>query len=101
MCVVVVDSIQSNDHQQFAKRLFNHWGVGNQGVPVISGDWSDNGILLFFAMNERKVELILGDGIDSPKQQKVAQKIIDDHICLLYTSPSPRDQRGSRMPSSA
>ena len=24
-----------------------------------------------------------------------------DYICLLYTSPSPRDQRGSRMPSSA
>ena len=24
-----------------------------------------------------------------------------DTICLLYTSPSPRDQRGSRMPSSA
>ena len=23
------------------------------------------------------------------------------HVCLLYTSPSPRDQRGSRMPSSA
>ena len=30
-------------------------------------------------------------------------KVIDTHIhaCLLYTSPSPRDQRGSRMPSSA
>ena len=31
---------------------------------------------------------------------------LSDHIndlnpCLLYTSPSPRDQRGSRMPSSA
>ena len=24
-----------------------------------------------------------------------------DNGCLLYTSPSPRDQRGSRMPSSA
>ena len=23
------------------------------------------------------------------------------YICLLYTSPSPRDQSGSRMPSSA
>ena len=23
------------------------------------------------------------------------------HACLLYTSPSPRDQSGSRMPSSA
>ena len=26
---------------------------------------------------------------------------ISVQICLLYTSPSPRDQRGSRMPSSA
>ena len=25
----------------------------------------------------------------------------DADVCLLYTSPSPRDQRGSRMPSSA
>ena len=25
----------------------------------------------------------------------------ENHHCLLYTSPSPRDQRGSRMPSSA
>ena len=25
----------------------------------------------------------------------------DSEVCLLYTSPSPRDQRGSRMPSSA
>ena len=29
-------------------------------------------------------------------------KVCDVTIgCLLYTSPSPRDQRGSRMPSSA
>ena len=27
--------------------------------------------------------------------------ITADTVCLLYTSPSPRDQRGSRMPSSA
>ena len=28
-------------------------------------------------------------------------KQINPGACLLYTSPSPRDQRGSRMPSSA
>ena len=33
-------------------------------------------------------------GLDHP----LAGEII---ACLLYTSPSPRDQRGSRMPSSA
>ena len=27
--------------------------------------------------------------------------VIDDIICLLYTSPSPRDATLSRMPSSA
>ena len=27
--------------------------------------------------------------------------ISNGYFCLLYTSPSPRDQRGSRMPSSA
>ena len=27
--------------------------------------------------------------------------ISHDYICLLYTSPSPRDKRQSRMPSSA
>ena len=27
--------------------------------------------------------------------------VVGINTCLLYTSPSPRDQRGSRMPSSA
>ena len=31
----------------------------------------------------------------------VVYAISGDQSCLLYTSPSPRDQRGSRMPSSA
>ena len=29
------------------------------------------------------------------------RQINSSFTCLLYTSPSPRDQRGSRMPSSA
>ena len=32
---------------------------------------------------------------------KVRQHFEVTTVCLLYTSPSPRDQRGSRMPSSA
>ena len=32
----------------------------------------------------------------------ISTDVSDDvNTCLLYTSPSPRDQRGSRMPSSA
>ena len=32
---------------------------------------------------------------------KAISKARKDHICLLYTSPSPRDRQKSRMPSSA
>ena len=39
-----------------------------------------------------------GDGAWSGLLEKGVAQILD---CLLYTSPSPRDQRGSRMPSSA
>ena len=31
----------------------------------------------------------------------VDEKLVLPEICLLYTSPSPRDKRQSRMPSSA
>ena len=41
-----------------------------------------------------------------PEVKDAAQAAISEYgyglsSCLLYTSPSPRDQRGSRMPSSA
>ena len=35
------------------------------------------------------------------KSLRFVVEITDIRDCLLYTSPSPRDQRGSRMPSSA
>ena len=39
---------------------------------------------------------------DKLKETDALKKTMEHlEICLLYTSPSPRDQRGSRMPSSA
>ena len=49
-------------------------------------------------------EGLMPGGVDSLKRlvpQKLINKIEYHPFCLLYTSPSPRDQRGSRMPSSA
>ena len=34
-------------------------------------------------------------------EKEIAAFVAEGKDCLLYTSPSPRDQRGSRMPSSA
>ena len=40
-------------------------------------------------------------GMPPPPPPKAEPVRVEKKVCLLYTSPSPRDQRGSRMPSSA
>ena len=45
-------------------------------------------------VDKRAVEIRLTSFQQSPKNSSSI-------TCLLYTSPSPRDQRGARMPSSA
>ena len=57
-------------------------------------------------MNEHDSERISGmfelDGMSKAISEDNADVLfVNTCTCLLYTSPSPRDQRGSRMPSSA
>ena len=53
------------------------------------------------------VKAIKYEDLEMPPSGKLPDHVIADFEkwintgCLLYTSPSPRDQRGSRMPSSA
>ena len=55
---------------------------------------------------QKNITLIYGD-CSSPEIVTQAVRVLDKiaarhgHTCLLYTSPSPRDQSTSRMPSSA
>ena len=59
--------------------------------------------------SNQSIDLILFLNVDKEiilkrlEKRKIIENRSDDetHTCLLYTSPSPRDQRGSRMPSSA
>ena len=41
------------------------------------------------------------DLVPSIKPRDIRNNSGQDHVCLLYTSPSPRDRQKSRMPSSA
>ena len=54
----------------------------------------ENTLLEKFRSNN---DSILLQCIDAAERLKMGS----ENACLLYTSPSPRDQRGSRMPSSA
>ena len=48
-------------------------------------------------VNDAYFRFVIDMGPPGPDRGKGGKYL----ICLLYTSPSPRDQRGSRMPSSA
>ena len=57
-------------------------------------------------VDDKEPESRLASGYDeesefSDEENKLPGPPPDPTSCLLYTSPSPRDQRGSRMPSSA
>ena len=47
------------------------------------------------------VDMIINRVIDNAAVAAASLTRAPVSACLLYTSPSPRDQRGSRMPSSA
>ena len=49
---------------------------------------------------QKIVDKLAAHGSDTSKLELFEADLGSD-ACLLYTSPSPRDQRGSRMPSSA
>ena len=49
------------------------------------------------AENLERTIVLNGDGLDV----SILSEANVSRACLLYTSPSPRDQRGTRMPSSA
>ena len=56
---------------------------------------------LVYAMEYQNDKLLGGNlhYLNPSYRGTIAKNLINS--CLLYTSPSPRDQRGSRMPSSA
>ena len=68
-------------------------------TSLITDSSSDMGLSVKFPGDQKKqMEFILGS-IDNLLEQ--AGMTRENIICLLYTSPSPRDRQKSRMPSSA
>ena len=90
--------------------------LGVVGVIVIAVGVAF-GTLYFSGYYEKKAEIAAMDKVDeleaaaakakdeapqkTKKEAPEATKFEKNYICLLYTSPSPRDRTRSRMPSSA
>ena len=81
MTVVVINTTNGKHHRQFATDLFNYWGVGSS--------MKNDGVLLFAAMQDRQSELVLGDGVDSDENVRVAQQIMDHVVVPRFREDDP------------
>ena len=89
--------------------LYTAGGSGNATIETCgsAGSLDDTVLIVYDASTGCPVAGDLGlasddDGCTSPNfNSTVTIPVTGGNSCLLYTSPSPRDQRGSRMPSSA
>ena len=78
-----------------------HAKMGSSHTLVMQGNVeveTAEGLVTCDEFRSLRVTNLLFDGITMTARAKEQEKY---ETCLLYTSPSPRDQRGSRMPSSA
>ena len=86
-CLNRIKKLERDGHIKGYKAIINHELIENNHIAFVQIKMDDTKTKALNAFNKAIKEII-----------EVEQCHM---ICLLYTSPSPRDQRGSGMPASA
>ena len=85
---ITPDQLRANGVSEASLEIIDHFGPD---VPKVLNDYACNVEDALIQTNQQLIQAC-----------ELLQELSNEHkACLLYTSPSPRDQRGSRMPSSA
>ena len=100
-----VSESEESEQYRFIALVFAEFGHAAQACEIMQSlcDASSNkGNTTPALHREYAFALSNNDQLDDAEEQlNIAIAAEPSNACLLYTSPSPRDQRGSRMPSSA
>ena len=72
IAVAVVRSIGEASVEDYAEDLFDEWGVGEKG--------KDNGALLVIAMQERRIRIEVGYGLEGELTDLESGRILREHI---------------------
>ena len=74
--VVTINSLEGLTIEQYTYELFNSWGIGKKDI--------NNGILLLMAIQEQKLRIEVGLGLESVITNDMAKKIIDETIIPYF-----------------
>ncbi|MEI6128355.1 MAG: TPM domain-containing protein, partial [Pseudomonadota bacterium] len=73
--VATFKSIAGNDPDLYANELYADWGIGKKGT--------DKGVLIFLALEERKVRIETGYGVEGILPDGLAGSILDHDVIPL------------------
>ena len=76
IAVVALKSLDGGDINDFATRLFEKWGLGKKG--------KDNGVLLIAAIEDRKVRIEVGYGLEGLINDAKAGRVLDLHVIPYF-----------------
>ncbi len=76
VAVVTVPSLEGNEIQDFANRLFERWGIGRKG--------KDKGVLLVAAIQDRKAWIEVGYGLEPVIPDARAGRILDEYVIPYF-----------------
>ncbi|OGC06133.1 hypothetical protein A2230_06345 [candidate division WOR-1 bacterium RIFOXYA2_FULL_36_21] len=76
LAVVTVKSIYPLDSKTYAVKLFEKWGIGQKD--------KDSGILFLLAVDERRVEIEVGYGLEGVLNDAKAGRLLDDYVLPAF-----------------
>jgi uncharacterized protein len=83
IAVVVLPTIGEFIPKEFATALFNHWGVGKKG--------QDNGVLVLHVLDQRRVEIETGYGLEGSLPDVKCHWIVEDIATPFFKQVSFSD----------
>lgn len=81
--VLIVDSTEDEQPRAFGLRVFNAWGVGKRG--------ENNGVLLLFAMAERRIEIVVGTGYEELFTPEACSSLLQQLVVPRMRAHQPRE----------
>ena len=81
LLVVVVGTSGGRALRTWGTELFNRWRIGDRG--------RNDGVLIISALDDRRCELVLGDGIDDPERVAASQRIFDEVMKPRFKAQDP------------
>ncbi len=72
LAIATVKTVSPLDSKMYAVKLFEKWKIGKKG--------KDNGVLMLLAMDERRVEIEVGYGLEGVITDGTAGEILDKYV---------------------